>query len=443
MAKRLFFCMACLLLLQLSLPAAAQSEAENENQIPSATIDFDELESGYFTKIYRDSALAESSSGASSESASSAAASSNTSSDEEEVVPLIDILLEQFDDDHDGALSSDEVADVTELDLKDRSLTDLDGIEQMTALTALDLSYNRLRDLTPLTALQNLRVLNLYENHNLISAEPLGELPLLEKLSITYDKKTGFPVLPALTYLYLSGTGQTAIDNLTPQPSLLSLVLVNSRARDFSILPSCYPNLEQLAFYHSEAVNTNQLTGFANLTELSFQMTEIRATEGLASMTGLISLELRETGITDLSILDPLQRLTILVVLEDGVADLSPLLNHPSLQSLTVESTGVEVLPRLRTLTGLTPQNTRFVLPKVSLQTARRMLPDSLTADNDWMLANFDTANSPVFYRISIICLGGGVILLLVGTLLAYRFRRKQKSPEPETDPGKEENDHV
>ena len=69
-------------------------------------------------------------------------------------------LLADWDADHNGSLTEEELAAVTALDLSGLSLSTLRGIDYLPNLVKLDLSDNRLRNLNALESLSKLQYLN-------------------------------------------------------------------------------------------------------------------------------------------------------------------------------------------------------------------------------------------------------------------------------------------
>ncbi len=121
---------------------------------------------------------------------------------------LYNEILKNYDKNGDGAVTRDEVLDVTELDLHGKNITSIAGLNYFTGLKKLDLSGNAITDVSPIANL-SLDYLNL-ENNKITSIAPWrgGKLAAAMKTAAAshdmayYDKVTG-----TLTQKYSIGKG--------------------------------------------------------------------------------------------------------------------------------------------------------------------------------------------------------------------------------------------
>ena len=117
------------------------------------------------------------------------------------------------------------LAKLTELELSDNKITDLTGLEYATQLADLDLSYNQISDITPLAQLTQLTELEL--DHNQISdITPLAQLTQLTELLLWNNQISDISPLaglPSLKYLSLSSNQISDVTLLTTLASLESL----------------------------------------------------------------------------------------------------------------------------------------------------------------------------------------------------------------------------
>ena len=90
-----------------------------------------------------------------------------------------------------------DAAGLVSLTAKDRGIADLDGIEQLTRLEALDLYGNQIRDLSPLSGLMRLRYLDLGSNR----VEEVSALESLKSLQVLLLADNGVTEVSALAGL--------------------------------------------------------------------------------------------------------------------------------------------------------------------------------------------------------------------------------------------------
>ena len=99
-----------------------------------------------------------------------------------------------------AAAESGDAAGLVTLTAKERGIADLDGIEQLTRLEALDLYGNEIRDLTPLSGLTRLRYLDLGSNR-VEEVSPLESLKGLQVLLLADNEVTEVSALAGLDSL--------------------------------------------------------------------------------------------------------------------------------------------------------------------------------------------------------------------------------------------------
>ena len=99
-----------------------------------------------------------------------------------------------------AAAASGDAAGLVTLTAKERGIADLDGIEQLTRLEALDLYGNEIRDLSPLSGLKRLRYLDLGSNR-VEEVSPLESLKGLQVLLLADNEVTEVSALAGLDSL--------------------------------------------------------------------------------------------------------------------------------------------------------------------------------------------------------------------------------------------------
>ena len=173
---------------------------------------------------------------------------------------------------------------VTSLNIEDKNLTDISGIEYFTQLTELYCSHNQLTAL-PVENLTNLTELSC--SYNQLTELPVENLTQLTELSCFDNQLTALPVgnLTQLTSLNCDNNQLTAL----PVEKLTNLTSLNCSHNQLTALP--VGNLTQLKYL---SCSYNQLTALSveNLTNLNvLSCNENHLTElDITSVTNLNSL---------------------------------------------------------------------------------------------------------------------------------------------------------
>ena len=137
----------------------------------------------------------------------------------------------------------------------ERDIRRLEGIEQFTDVQSVSLDYNRVEDLTPLTA------------------------------------------LPRLNLVSLSSNQLARLDGLTGSASLRNIVAVNNRIDDVSAL-AAMPGLISLALDNNLLFDTVGLESLTALQGLSLTRNQIADVAGLAALTELRALDFSHNPVT-------------------------------------------------------------------------------------------------------------------------------------------------
>ncbi len=112
------------------------------------------------------------------------------------------------------------LANLTFLDLSHNRITDISPLKKLTNLTSLDLNSNRVLDISWLTRLTNLTSLSLNTNR-ITSIKPLGELINLKTLSINSNKILDINSLEKLTNLTSLSLSDNRISNISALKPLI------------------------------------------------------------------------------------------------------------------------------------------------------------------------------------------------------------------------------
>ena len=228
-----------------------------------------------------------------------------------------DYVSDEFDDNSDGVLSDDEIAEAKRITCNYREISNLKGIEHFTALTALNCSNNKLTnlDVSSNTALEylncsgnqltelevgsNTALMSLYCGGNPLTSLNVSKNTALTTLSCTNNSLTKLDVsdLTELTELTCSGNPLTSLD--VSQNHKLETLYCSSCA--LTSLDLSGTNVTGL----SAAYNSYDITltdGTFDLDELSeFGFKASKATDwtgGTVDEDGILTLNSGETKVT-------------------------------------------------------------------------------------------------------------------------------------------------
>ncbi len=249
-----------------------------------------------------------------------------------------------------------EVALLRGLNAARSGVADLAGLEIASGLKSLDLSGNRITNLTPLAALDGLTKLTLSGNPNLEDLAPLASLIRLGNLDLSSNRRitdlTPLSGLILLETLRLDGIGAS---DLTPLAGLIRLGTLslssNRQIVDLSPLSGLIL-LETLRLDRTGASDLTPLAGLTNLETLTLSSNrQIVDLSPLSGLTMLRTLRLDGVGAADLAPLSLLAELRTLSLSGNGVVDLSSL---QTLLKLSVMHLGANRIEDVSPLAGLT-----------------------------------------------------------------------------------------
>ena len=262
----------------------------------------------------------------------------------------------------DAAITTVDMATLTELRAPNADISNLTGLEHATNLTTLDLgedvqggrfiNSNSVSDLSPLTGLTQLTSLDL-ENNSIADISSLSGLTNLTFLSLGRNSITDISPLEGLYQLTDLQLGADSISDLSPLVGLTNLIRLSLQGNSTSDL--------------------SPLAGLTNLTRLSLQGNSISDLSPLAGLTNLTELFLRGDSISDLSPLSGLTNLTFLSLGRNSISDISPLEGLTNLRWLYLSGNSISDISPLVANTGLGSGDTVYVsenpLNSVSINT--------------------------------------------------------------------------
>lgn len=234
-------------------------------------------------------------------------------------------------------------------------LSDISALSELSALKSIDVMYNRIEDISPFAMLIELTAVNIAENRQLVSAEPLGGLR-------------------KLNYIDLSGVEAVDLEIFRDLPELRRMGLVNTRKINYQILPEF--KLENLEISCDDEM-FSAVCRMKTLKELrlhgrcwnreTFEVTPLTSIEGIGALDNLTKLDLLAPDCHDISPISYLN-IEILELELPADCDLTPLKSLKKLKTVIIPSeyyapeddTGSRMLEQVRKLLpGIEVRDTR------------------------------------------------------------------------------------
>jgi len=230
----------------------------------------------------------------------------------------------------------------------------LDGIQNLTGLTRLNLINRLITDIGPLRYLTNLTDLNLHTNW-FSDLGPLSGLTNLEELIVSENPISDLAPLAGLTKLR-----RLQVHGL--YPFQLQYYLSMNDGRDPNVVFNGITDLSPLAGLtemrllriHLNAISDiSPLANLTKLTHLRIYDSQIKDISPLANLNNLILLWAHNNQIEDISALSGMEHLQQLSLNDNAIADISALADKTELQYLFLSNNSIEDIAPLRRLHAL------------------------------------------------------------------------------------------
>ena len=210
------------------------------------------------------------------------------------------------------------------LSLSGNQITDFTGLSELTNLRELYLRDNQITDITLLSGLTNLTKLNL-GNNQITDITPLSRLTNLMELNLNDNQITDITPLSALINLMELNLNDNQITEITPLPALINLTKLNLSNNEITeITPlSALINLTNLSLARNQITDITPLSRLINLTGILLIHNQITDITPLSALTNLTYLHLWDNQITDITPLSGLTNLTRLIIQNNPITDLN------------------------------------------------------------------------------------------------------------------------
>ena len=226
------------------------------------------------------------------------------------------------------AVTVKEMARLEWIQANGKGIRDLRGIEYAVNAGSIELAFNEISDLSPLTGLAKGKLNSLWLSFNRISdLSPLAELTALEQLNFTSNPEvTDLSPISGLTKLKgLWMSEMRGISSLSAIAKLVNLeefFIWGSPISDISVLGN-FTKLEVLDICGSKVSDFSVLSKLRNLKELYLAENDISDVSAFRHLTKLTRLSLTRNHISDVSPLASLRNLKWLALHQNDISDLS------------------------------------------------------------------------------------------------------------------------
>ena len=232
------------------------------------------------------------------------------------------------------------------LELSGNRIVDLTPISQLNSLEYLDLSGNRIVDLTPISQLNSLSWLELSGNR-IVDLTPISQLKNLYYLNLSGnqiddDDLTLISQLNSLRSLELSGN---RIVDLTPISQLKNLYYLNlsgNQIDDDDLTLISQLNLQHLELSGNQIVDLTLISQLNSLEYLDLSSNRIVDLTPISQLQYLKRLDLSGNPIVDLTPISQLKNLYALVMSDSRIVDLTPISQLKYLRGLWLSGSQID-----------------------------------------------------------------------------------------------------
>ena len=239
-----------------------------------------------------------------------------------EIVNIPDINLKkainkQLSQPENSDITKQQLESIKSLISENSKITSIEGIENCTNLTILNLNGNNIQDISYLKNLNKLETLRLNKN-NISDLNPLKNLINLKNLDLGINKISNIEPLSSLVNLNILELGLNKISDLRPLSNLKNLKtlrMMNNQISDLNPISSL-TNLNFLNLESNQISDLNPISGLTNLDFLKLGMNKISNVKPISKLNKLTTLDLKRNNIIDISSLAGLAKLTNLNISE-------------------------------------------------------------------------------------------------------------------------------
>lgn len=242
------------------------------------------------------------------------------------------------------AITAENMESVKSLDLNEKGIEDLTGLEYAVFLEELDFGNNQVSDLTPLVNLTNLKKLT-FSFNQVSDVSMISDLVNLEELDFGRNQVSNLAPLANLTNLTSLYFGGNQVGDLSPLSQLANLEIIwfgYNKIHHIEPLAGLEQLLE-IRFPYNQVSDLSPLEGLLNLEGLCMIGNQVNNLDPLVNLLNLKRLWFHENQVSDISPLSSLTNLQRLWFNDNYVYDIASLSNLTSLQQLYIKNNYLDI----------------------------------------------------------------------------------------------------
>ena len=209
-----------------------------------------------------------------------------------------DIIIEENPDNSTITVLPEDIEEIEELDLKDKEISDLTGLENFTSIIALSLNNNNIHDLSKLASMQNLKNLYVY-NNPIDNLDVISSLPVIEELGASNN-----------TNKETNENFELDLSPLKEKESLKRLYIGSDGITDENLESLRGLGLVQLDISFNNITNLNNespISALENIKSFIACGNKISDISGLGNLANLESIDLSKNQISDVRVISQIK----------------------------------------------------------------------------------------------------------------------------------------
>ena len=235
--------------------------------------------------------------------------------------------------------------------LNQNRIRDISPLSQMVNLKELYLQNNLITDVSELPTALQLKILGLW-NNDVEDLKPLGRFLRLEELYLQNNQISDVGPLQHLNrlrLLYLSDNAIRDVQPLAQLPGMEELYLAYNRIEDVGPLGGL-KSLKKLTLSFNQIQNIEALKSLVNMEVLYLWANKIEDLSPLAEMSKLQTLYISENKVRDISFLEKIHTLDLFYAPDNQITDIHLLAQQPKLRFVNLAHNPVSDISALKNL---------------------------------------------------------------------------------------------
>jgi hypothetical protein len=218
-------------------------------------------------------------------------------------------------------------------------VTNLDGIQYFTAVDTLYSFGNPLTDLSYVTSMTDLKVIQIQDGNITALPTNLNQLTNLKELNFEWNKLTSLPSLNGLVNLKFIKLWQNSITQLPDLSSLSSLELLDMNDNPLATFPTMAATMPNLKRINLNGASIKAIPSFPIMPlidTIRYNWGELESLPSIAHLTNLKTLLLADNNLSSLPSFSSLPNLIKVDVRNNQLTfeDIVPLTSYPSFSSI-------------------------------------------------------------------------------------------------------------